>query len=108
MTQGSIETLLQLLTWPVRVAQARRDFAVLATMGERELRDIGLSGQDLRDAAALSLTENATHVLARRAKEREELALASRRRVARASEPGAGSSTSHSLGREQESVKALG
>ena len=60
--------LLRILAWPVRVAEARRDFAMLARLGERELRDIGLSGQDLRDMSALPLSENATTVLARRAR----------------------------------------
>ncbi len=74
-----VATLLwRLVTWPARVAQARRDFAMLASLGDRELRDIGLSRQDLRDATALPLSENATHVLARRAGERAELARARR------------------------------
>ena len=74
-----VATLLwRLVTWPARVAQARRDFAMLASLGDRELRDIGLSRQDLRDATALPLSENATHALARRAGERAELARARR------------------------------
>ena len=72
------DRLLYVATWPARVIQARRDFASLAALGERELRDIGLSLQDLRDATALPLSENATHVLARRAEERAAFVLATR------------------------------
>ena len=68
-------TLIHILTWPVRVARARRDFAMLARLGERDLRDIGLTGQDLRDMSALPLFADATTVLAQRAKEREGFAL---------------------------------
>ena len=71
--------VFRLLSWPARVAAARRDFALLAAMGEHELRDIGLTRQDLRDATALPLSENATGALARRAQERAELAQARRR-----------------------------
>ncbi len=73
-------SVFRALTWPARVVQARRDFAALAMLGERELRDIGLSLQDLRDATALPMSENATHMLARRAEERAALALARRPR----------------------------
>ena len=47
------KSLLRLLLWPARVAQARRDLALLGSMSDRELSDIGLSRQDLRNATAL-------------------------------------------------------
>ena len=47
------KALLRLLLWPARVAQARRDLAMLGSMSDHELSDIGLSRQDLRNATAL-------------------------------------------------------
>ncbi len=61
---------LRLLTWPFRVAAARAAVRQLAGMNERELADIGLTRQDLRDVTALPLDEDPTRVFAMRARER--------------------------------------
>ncbi len=55
--------------WPARVVAARAAFAQLAAMNARELADIGLTAQDLRDAMALALDEDPTATLAARAAE---------------------------------------
>jgi hypothetical protein len=55
--------------WPVRVVAARAVMAQLAAMNVRELADIGLSRQDVRDATALPISEDPTQILAVRAAE---------------------------------------
>jgi len=55
--------------WPARAATARAGFRQLAAMDARELADIGLAAQDLRDATALALDEDPTRALAARAAE---------------------------------------
>ncbi|MGO4872008.1 MAG: DUF1127 domain-containing protein [Roseiarcus sp.] len=55
--------------WPARVTAARAAFRQLAAMDARELADIGLTGQDLRDATALALDVDPTLNLAARAAE---------------------------------------
>ena len=60
-----VPALIRLLFWPLRVARARAEFAKLAALSDHELRDIGLSRQDLRDVTALALDEDPTHRLAR-------------------------------------------
>jgi uncharacterized protein YjiS (DUF1127 family) len=67
--------LLSLLTWPLRVAAHRRAISELGGLDDRELADIGLSRQDLRDATALPLTLDPTEQLAERARERAEKSL---------------------------------
>ncbi len=52
------------LSWPARVAQARRTLALLGQMSDRELSDIGLLRSDLADCAALPLDEDPSHKLA--------------------------------------------
>ena len=47
--------LMRVLSWPARVAAARRTMTELARMSDYELRDIGLSRQDLNDATSLPL-----------------------------------------------------
>jgi uncharacterized protein YjiS (DUF1127 family) len=69
---GFPSRVLQFLAWPARVAAARRDFVLLATMDDRGLADIGLSRQDLRNVTALPLSENPTGRLAEIARERAE------------------------------------
>jgi uncharacterized protein YjiS (DUF1127 family) len=64
--------LFSLLTWPLRVAEHRRAMNELGGLDDRELADIGLSRQDLRDATALPLTLDPTEQLAQRARERAE------------------------------------
>jgi len=72
--------------WPARVAAARAAFAQLAAMSARELADIGLTAQDLRDATALALDENPAPILAARAAEARVRAL-QRRPAARSDLP---------------------
>ena len=52
------------LSWPARVAEARRTLAFLGQMTDRELSDIGLLRSDLADCAALPLDEDPSHRLA--------------------------------------------
>ncbi len=54
------------LSWPARVAAARRTLALLGGMTDRELRDIGLLRSDLADCAALARDEDPGHRLAQR------------------------------------------
>ncbi len=61
---------LSAISWPVRVAAARRLMSQMTSMNDHELADIGLHRQDLRDIAALGLTQDPTEVLAPRAAER--------------------------------------
>jgi uncharacterized protein YjiS (DUF1127 family) len=56
--------LARIAWWPVRVAQARRSFAPLAQMSDYELHDIGLTRQDLWNAASLPLDQDPTRYLA--------------------------------------------
>jgi uncharacterized protein YjiS (DUF1127 family) len=60
--------------WPARVAHARRDLAMLASLDDRGLADIGLGRHDLRDATAVGLGEDPTVLLAERARERARAA----------------------------------
>ena len=60
-----IPALTRLLFWPLRVVKARAELAKLAALSDHELRDVGLSRQDLRDATALALDEDPTRHLAR-------------------------------------------
>ncbi len=57
--------LTRALLWPARVVMARRTLAQLAGLSEYELRDIGLSRQDLVDLSARPLDEDPTPHLAR-------------------------------------------
>ena len=68
----------QLASWPLRVAEARREFAMLAGLDDRGLADVGLTRQDLRDATAFALSEQPSSRLAERAREREALIQARR------------------------------
>jgi hypothetical protein len=63
-------TWRRLASWPFRVAAARAAMRQLAGMNDRELADIRLTRQDLRDASALALDEDPTRILAMRSKER--------------------------------------
>jgi uncharacterized protein YjiS (DUF1127 family) len=63
------------LGWPARVGAARRTMSQLARMSDYELRDIGLTRQDVADANALPLDADPSSLLVRR-------------RAARATEPG--------------------
>lgn len=72
------QSLLSLISWPARALEARRDLALLASLDDRGLADIGLSRQDLRDATAYAAHDDPLARLAERARERAELALARR------------------------------
>jgi len=69
----------RLLSWPLRVAEARRESALLAGLDDRSLADIGLTREDLRDATAFALSERPSSRLAERARERQALDQAKRR-----------------------------
>ncbi len=58
--------LRRALNWPARVGAARRAMSQLARMSDYELRDIGLTRQDVVDVSALPLDEDPTALLARR------------------------------------------
>ena len=58
------------LAWPIRVLRARRLLARLGAMDDRELRDIGLYRQDLRDSLALRPDADPSIMLQRRARQR--------------------------------------
>ena len=64
-------SVLRLATWPVRFYQARRNFAVLAAMSEYQLKDIGLTRQDILNVTALPRDEDPTPELARMVRERQ-------------------------------------
>ncbi len=59
------------LFWPGRVITARHHAAVLNRLDERELRDIGLTRQDVLSTRALDLDEDPSTHLARIAAERQ-------------------------------------
>ena len=63
--------LWRVLSWPARVAAARRTMAELARMSDYELRDIGLSRQDLNDATSLPLDADPSRLFVRRRAARE-------------------------------------
>lgn len=66
----------RMASWPLRVAAARRAMAEVAAMSDRELADVGLNRQDLRDATALALGDDPTEMFAARAGERRRAAVA--------------------------------
>lgn len=49
----ALDVLDQVLLWPARALENRRLLDGMAAMNDHELRDIGLTRQDLRDATAL-------------------------------------------------------
>lgn len=59
------------LLWPARVITARRHAVILSRMDERELRDIGLTRQDVLSTTALAMDEDPTRHLARVVHERQ-------------------------------------
>lgn len=70
-SRDAASALRRALTWPARVGAARRTMAQLAHMSEYELRDIGLTRQDVADASALPLDEDPSRLLVRRRAARE-------------------------------------
>jgi uncharacterized protein YjiS (DUF1127 family) len=73
--------VVDILIWPLRVAENRRVLGALGELDDRGLADIGLTRQDLRDVTALPVGADASIALAERAREREENALRARRTV---------------------------
>ena len=71
---GLFEVVKRALLWPSHVAQARSELAKLAHFSEYELRDIGLTSQDLRNASALPLDIDPTSFLAKAAENGRGLA----------------------------------
>lgn len=67
--RGIFAMSARIALWPARVAAARAVLAQLAAMDARELADIGLTRQDLRDVAALPLGDDPTLALSERAME---------------------------------------
>src|SRR4051812_39834512 len=76
------------ILWPVRIVRARREFARIAALSDRELRDIGLMRHDLRNATALPLDADPTRYLASVVTERRQ---ATRRTVSAGASPARGS-----------------
>ena len=64
--QAAAALALRVVTWPARVAAARAAMNQLAGMSDHELRDIGLTRQDLRDATGLVQDADPTQMLAQR------------------------------------------
>jgi uncharacterized protein YjiS (DUF1127 family) len=52
--------LARIALWPIRVIEARRTLAQLASLSDYELRDVGLTRQDLIDITARPLDEDPT------------------------------------------------
>src|SRR5580698_9501524 len=73
-TSRTTAALWRVLSWPGRVAAARRTLTELARMSEYELRDIGLSRQDLNDTTSLPLDADPSGLLVRRRASRERRA----------------------------------
>ena len=74
VSRDAASALRRALNWPARVGAARRTMAQLARMSEYELRDIGLTRQDVADASALPLDADPSSLLARRRAAREHAA----------------------------------
>ena len=70
-SHGAAGALRRALAWPARVVNARRTMSQLSGMSDAELRDIGLSRQDLSDATALPLDADPSPLLVRRRAARE-------------------------------------
>ena len=68
--QAGSAALLHILGWPVRVHRARRMMLQLGTFSDRELKDIGLARQDLRDVTGFALTADPSVTLRARAEAR--------------------------------------
>jgi len=58
--------LRRALEWPARVSAARKTMRELAAMSDHQLRDIGLSRQDISDVSALPLDADPSGLLERR------------------------------------------
>ena len=58
--------LVRVFSWPARVYTARRTMRQLSALSDYELRDIGLTRQDLADSTALPLDADPSTLLVRR------------------------------------------
>ena len=65
--------LRRLLEWPARVSAARKTMTQLAAMSDHQLRDIGLTRQDLHDVSALPIDADPAPLLERRRSARVKL-----------------------------------
>jgi len=72
--RGAAAALARAMAWPGRVGAARRTMHELSRMSDYELRDIGLTRQDLSDASALPLDSDPSALLVRRRAGRARLA----------------------------------
>ena len=52
--------LARIVMWPIHVIEVRRTLAQLAALSDYELRDVGLTRQDLVDITARPLDEDPT------------------------------------------------
>lgn len=64
-TRALINAGVRAMFWPVRAVKARQHLMQLGALNERELQDIGLTRQDLRNASALATDADPTEFLAR-------------------------------------------
>lgn len=72
LTSRFVAVAVRVVLWPVRVARTRKVMNQLAGMSDHQLRDIGLTRDDIVSAQAVALDEDPTSLLASRAKERAE------------------------------------
>ncbi len=68
---GATKALWRVLTWPARVAAARRTMSELARMSDYQLRDLGITRSDVNDATALPLDADPSSLLIKRRAWRE-------------------------------------
>ena len=59
-----------LVLWPARVAAARKTLRSVSTMSDYELRDIGLTRQDVLDASCLGAAQDPGALFTRRVAEK--------------------------------------
>ena len=64
---------LRATAWPAHVAASRAAMTQFARMSDHDLKDIGLTRQDVRDATSLALDADPTRLLAGRAAARTRL-----------------------------------
>ena len=72
VVRGFAALAIRAVLWPVRVARTRKVMNQLAAMNAHQLRDIGLTPDDIVSAQAVALDQDPTSLLASRAKERAE------------------------------------
>ena len=65
--RAALGLLDRILLWPARALESRRLLDDLGRMSDHELRDIGLTRQDLRDATALPSSRDPGVLFAARA-----------------------------------------